>query len=89
MARCYDEGIKSITVTLDADVLEKVKAESKARGVSVDGAINDLLRVALATVHSASSEEFEIKPFKDSGPPRFNIDCTARLLDELDGPDHR
>jgi hypothetical protein len=80
----------SITVTLDDDVVAKVKAESEARGVSVDGAVNELLRSALATrLPVGERKRFTIEPFRGSGPPLLNIDCTARLLEELDGPDHR
>jgi hypothetical protein len=77
----------SITVTLDDDVVAKVKAESEARGVSVDGAVNELLRSALAT-REPEPKRFEIKPF-NSGPPRYNLDCIPRLLDEIEGPDWR
>ena len=35
------------TVTLDDDVLERVKRESRSRGVPFRDTLNDLLRVAL------------------------------------------
>jgi hypothetical protein len=92
LARCYDEGTNEgtmgVTVTLDDDVLEKVKAESEARGLSVDGTVNEVLRSTLAAPKAAAEAPFVIKTF-NSGPPRFNLDCTARLLEEIEGPDWR
>jgi hypothetical protein len=35
------------TVTLDEDVLERVKRESRSRGMSFKATLNDLLRTAL------------------------------------------
>jgi len=79
------------TVTLDDYVLERVKAESQARGASFRDTLNDLLRVALAKQKSEKERKpFKIKPFKNSGYyPHLNYDCTARLLEEIEGPDHR
>ena len=80
----------SITVTLDDDIVEKLKAESEARGTSVEGAVNDLLRTALAGREpNGETQDFQLRVFKGSGAPRYNLDCTARLLEEIEGPDWR
>jgi len=78
------------TVTLDDDVLERVKAESQARGASFHETLNDLLRLALAKQKSQQERKpFKIKPFKSGYYPHLDYDCAARLLDEIEGPDHR
>lgn len=80
----------SITLTLDDDVLAKVKAESEARGTSVEGAINELLRTALATRNpGVEPKRFEIKPFDMGWNPELNYDCTQTLLDQIEGPQPR
>ena len=78
------------TVTLDEDVLERVKAESRSRGISFRETLNELLRVALVTRNSRSAEPpFRIKAWH-SGPPRpgLNYDSTEELLEYLEGPYH-
>jgi hypothetical protein len=79
------------TVTLDDDIVERVKAASQARGASFGDTLNDLLRVALAKQKAQTEQKpFKIKPFKNSGYyPHLNYDCWARLLEELEGPDYR
>ena len=78
------------TVTLDDDVVERVKSESRARGASFRETLNDLLRLALATRKSQPDRKpFKIKPFKSGWNPDLNLDCSARLLEQLEGPDYR
>jgi hypothetical protein len=78
------------TVTLDDDVVDRLKAESRARGTSFRDTLNNLLRLALAATAKQPQKPFKIKPFKNSGYyPNLNYDCTARLLEEMEGPDHR
>ena len=78
------------TVTLDDDVVERVKAASQARGTSFGDTLNDLLRVALAKQKAQTERKpFKIKPFKSGYYPHLNYDCTARLLEAIEGPDHR
>ena len=78
------------TVTLDDDVLERVKAESRARGISFKQAVNDLLRRGLISPPPSRREPFRVKP-RDMGEPRpgVNFDCIGELLEYLEGPMHR
>ena len=83
-------GIRT-TVTLDEDVLERVKQESRSRGIPFKQALNDLLRHATsrsAEVHP-SRREFRIKPLDLKFVPGLNYDCTASLLEYLEGPGHK
>ena len=40
------------TVTLDDDVLERLKEESRARSVPFRQALNDILRIGLVAAHT-------------------------------------
>jgi hypothetical protein len=79
------------TVTLDEDVLERVKAESRKRGAPFRDTLNDLLRLALLTQSEAPAR----KPFKvrayHLGPPRpgINYDSVEAMLEYAEGPEHR
>ncbi|MGA8029252.1 MAG: CopG family transcriptional regulator [Bryobacteraceae bacterium] len=78
------------TVTLDEDVLERLKEESRARRSSFRQTLNDLLRTALLRpLNQLSDRKFKVKPFKIGLRPDLNYDCTAALLDYLDGPEHK
>jgi hypothetical protein len=80
------------TVTLDEDVVNRVKDESKATGRSFRETLNELVRVGLASKNHLRMQQrkFTIEPM-DMGEKLFDFsyDCTAKLLDMLDGPEHR
>ena len=79
------------TITLDDDVLERVRAESRAHGISFKQAVNELLREGLLSRQNHEDR----KPFKiKTRPlgklqPGLNFDCIGELLDQLEGPMHR
>ena len=78
------------TVTLDEDVLERVKAESRNRGASFRDTLNDLLRLALVTQAAAPPREpFKIRGYH-MGPlrPGLNYDSIEALLEYAEGPEH-
>jgi hypothetical protein len=78
------------TVTLDEDVLERVKHESRARGASFKDTLNDLLRVALINQESQPRKRtLKIKPFKMGYIPGLNYDSVEALLEYAEGPFHR
>ncbi|HLH02130.1 MAG TPA: hypothetical protein VKX25_05125 [Bryobacteraceae bacterium] len=76
------------TVTLDEDVLERVKQESMQRGEPFKKTLNDLLRLAVSLSSAEKPKEpFRIRPFENTGPaPGINFDKTGELLDLLEGP---
>jgi hypothetical protein len=77
------------TVTLDEDVIERVKAESRSRGASFKETLNDLLRVALATrAAKPKRKPFKIKTYHMGVIPGLNYDKTEDLLEYLEGPFH-
>jgi hypothetical protein len=77
------------TVTLDDDVLIRVKEEGRKRGVSFKEALNELLRSALNEQPGRSAEPFRIEPTNMGYRPELNYDCTEALLEYGEGPFHR
>ena len=78
------------TVTLDDDVLERVKAESRARGLTFRETLNDLLRRVLAPRASkAPGPEFRVRATHMGYRPGLNCDCTEALLEYGEGERHR
>ncbi len=77
------------TVTLDEDVLDKVKQESRERGDSFRETLNNLLRFALSAEKPAE-RKFKVRPFHDMGViPGLNYDKTSELLDYAEGEDRK
>jgi metal-responsive CopG/Arc/MetJ family transcriptional regulator len=83
-------GIRT-TVTLDEDVLNRVKAESKATGSSFRETLNELVREGLASKHDLKQRkrEFRIDPIHTGARRDLNYDSTEALLEALEGPYHR
>ncbi len=78
------------TVTLDEDVLERVKRESRARGTSFRETLNDLLRSALLNSNAPPPRSaFRIQPFHMGYRPGLNYDSTESLLEYGEGDQHR
>jgi hypothetical protein len=78
------------TVTLDDDVIERVKRESRARGVSFRDTINDLLRAALLNAQEKPPRRvLTIKPFQLGYKAGLNHDDVESLLEYGEGENHR
>ena len=77
------------TVTLDEDVLDRVKQESLSRGASFKATLNDLLRVALAEKPKARRKPFKVKPTSMGLRPGLNYDKIEALIEYAEGPWHR
>ena len=77
------------TVTLDEDVLQRVKAESRNRGASFRDTLNDLLRVALTSQTQPPPPRFKIKAFNMGVKPGVNYNDTEAMIEYGEGPQHR
>jgi hypothetical protein len=78
------------TVTLDDDVLERVKRESRARGASFRETLNDLLRAALLHLETRPRRRtLEIKPAHMGYRPGLNYDDVQSLLEYGEGERRR
>ncbi len=74
-----------ITVTLEEELLARLKQESEVKGQSLDKTIEDVLRSGL---HGPDDRKrARITPVH-SGPPNpaVNLDCSAELLEQIEGP---
>ena len=76
-------------MTLDDDLLFRIKEISRTRGVSFSEALNELLRTALNEKPLRSVELFKIEPVDMGYRPGLNYDCTEALLEYAEGPFHR
>ena len=82
-------GIRT-TVTLDDDVLARVKQESRSRGTSFRETLNDLLRTALlARSKPPDRSKFRIRATHMGLRQGLNYDNTESLLEYLEGVQHR
>jgi len=77
------------TVTLDSDVLERVKRESRSRGASFRDTLNDLLRTALSIESRPRRRTLKIKPVHMGYRPGLNYDNVESLLEYGEGEQHR
>jgi hypothetical protein len=78
------------TVTLDEDVIARLKRESRSRGVPFRQALNDLLRAALlASEKKPRKSTFRVKPTHMGHRPGLNYDDVESLLAYAEGEDHR
>jgi hypothetical protein len=78
------------TVTLDDDVLERVKRESMARGMSFRATLNELLREALLKAQVRPRRaEFRVYPIHMGHRAGVNYDSVESLLEYGEGDQHR
>jgi hypothetical protein len=77
------------TVTLDDDVLDRVKRESRSRGTSFRDTLNDLLRTALSLENLPKRRTLQIKPARMGHRTGLNYDDVEALLEYAEGEQHR
>jgi hypothetical protein len=78
------------TVTLDEDVVERLKQEARSRGLPFRQVLNDVLRSGLLAAHAPSqAQPFRIKPKHMGTRPGINYDNIAALLEIGEGESHR
>ena len=77
------------TVTLDEDVLDRVKRESRSRGISFRDTLNDLLRTALSVHNQPLRRTLNIKPLHMGYRTGLNYDDVESLLEYGEGEQHR
>ncbi len=77
------------TVTLDDDVVDRVKRESRSRGASFRATLNDLLRTALSLQTRAQRRTLKIKPVRMGYRTGLNYDNVEALLEYGEGGQHR
>ena len=82
-------GIRT-TVTLDEDVHERLKEESRKRGAPFRQTLNDVLRTGLlASRQQPPGRRFVIKPRRMGVRPGISYDSIPALLELGEGEGHR
>ncbi|MBC7928412.1 MAG: hypothetical protein H7039_22445 [Bryobacteraceae bacterium] len=76
-------------VTLDDDVSERVKQESRVRGTSVRDTVNNLIRVGLNNLDAKPRRTLEIRPTHMGHRPELNYDSVDSLLEYGETEQHR
>lgn len=77
------------TVTLEDDVVARVKGESQSRGASFRDTLNDLLRVALLdAANKPRRRTIRIEPAHMGYKPGLNYDSIESLLEYGEGDAH-
>jgi hypothetical protein len=78
------------TVSLDDDVVARVKRESLSRGASFRDTLNDLLRTALLGIdYTPRRRALVILPTHMGHQPGLNYDSIESLLEYGEGDRHR
>jgi hypothetical protein len=78
------------TVSLDDDVVARVKRESLSRGASFRDTLNDLLRAALLSIdYKPRRRALAIQPTHMGHKPGLNYDNIESLLEYGEGDQHR
>ena len=78
------------TVTLDEDVVARVRRESLSRGASFRDTLNDLLRAALLGIdYKPRRRALAIQPTHMGHKPGLNYDNVESLLEYGEGDRHR
>jgi hypothetical protein len=77
-------------VTLDDDVVDRVRQASRSRGESFRETLNNLLRLGLATLQKrAESRVFRVTPSPMGRVPARNYDKIDSLLERGEGESPR
>jgi hypothetical protein len=78
------------TVTLDDDVIERVRRHARSLGRPFRETLNELLRTGLLAAEARpAGKRFRIKPFHMGYRPELNYDDVESLIEYLEGPLHR
>ena len=77
------------TVTLDDDVVERVRQESRSRGTSFRATLNELLRQVLIPAAPALRPPFKVKPTSMGLRPGIDYDCIGDLIKYIDREESR
>ncbi|HYK58901.1 MAG TPA: hypothetical protein VEV85_05675 [Bryobacteraceae bacterium] len=77
------------TITLDDDVSDRVRRESRSRGASFRSTLNDLLRTALSLQNQLPRRTLKIKPVHMGYRAGLNYDDVESLLEYGEGEQHR
>jgi plasmid stability protein len=89
MPNSYHHDVRT-TLTLDDDVIAKIRAEMRRSGRSFKDTVNDLLRAAFTARRGQKAvEPFVVKARPLGMRPGLSYDCVWALIEQIEGPGHK
>lgn len=78
-------------MTLDDDVIAKLREDMRRTGKSFKETVNESLRIGLTFKTTLKPRKKFVVHAKDMGAmrPGLSLDCVSTLIEELEGPMHR
>ncbi len=78
------------TLTLDDDLVARLKAEERRTGQSFKDLVNSLLRLALSVRHASARKAPFVVRARPLGARRgISLDNIGELLEQIEGPLHK
>jgi Ribbon-helix-helix protein, copG family len=77
------------TLTLEDDVAERLREESRRTGKSFKDVVNESIRTGLDRRRTAPPQRFVVKARPMHAKPGFDFDDIEGLIERLEGPLHR
>ncbi|HSV66995.1 MAG TPA: hypothetical protein VLJ59_13925 [Mycobacteriales bacterium] len=78
------------TITLEDDVIRRVREEMRHTGRSFKETVNTMLRRGLdRPAAEPPRERYRVEPVNLGMRPGQQLDCVWQLLEETEGPDYR
>lgn len=74
----------SLTLTLDDEVVARLREEASRSGRSIDATANDLLKGSSSAREPIGAPPFRVEARPLGQRPGVDVDCVSRLLDQLD-----
>ena len=76
---------RQMTVTLDEDVVAKLEGEAERTGTPAQDIVNETMRRALPAA-KVLRRPFKVRPRNFGSMAGLDLNCTERLLDQIEGP---
>jgi hypothetical protein len=77
------------TLTLEDDVVARLRDASRRTGKPFKAVVNDAIRTGLAAERSGAKPPFRIEPRPMGLRPGMDLDDISGLLERLEGPEYR
>ncbi|MGH2709577.1 MAG: DUF2191 domain-containing protein [Actinomycetota bacterium] len=80
---------KRTTLTLEDDVAERLREETRRTGKPFKSLVNELLRAGLDRPQKRAAKPFRVQALDLGLRPGLDIDDIEGLIEQVEGPDHR
>ena len=85
----HDVSTVRTTLTLDADVAAKLKAEARRTGRSYREIVNEFLRIGMRVQRATPPGPFQVHARRMGLRAGLDIDNIGELLEQIEGPEQR